>query len=228
MDQAWPSRPGAGADARPDAELFGPSGPGWIAPRAWPGSTVAVIASGPSLTRDDCDHVRARGWRAIAINRSRELAPWADILYACDAAWWRSSGNAQGYQGLKVGLQAVEFRDVRTMKWQRERGLDHDPAYLSTGGNSGHQAMNLAYHLGAARIVLLGFDCGAGPAGESHWHGDHGPGLRNPQESTIARWRDAFTVLAGDLAAEHVEVINASRRTALACFRRAAPEDIAA
>lgn len=231
MDQARCSGQCLGADASarpspPKRGIWGGAGPDWSCPRIWPGSTIAILASGPSLTQADCDIVRSRGWRAIAVNRSWELAPWADALYACDAAFWRATGNAQGFAGLKVGLQMVEFRDVRTMKWRADVGIDRDRQYLSTGGNSGHQAINLAYHLGAARIVLLGLDCGPGPAGEVHWHGNHPPGMQNPRPATMERWRAAFPTLARDLAAEGVEVINASRRTTLDCFPRIALEDL--
>ena len=46
----------------------------------------AIIASGPSLTKEDVDAVR--GLNVIVINTSYWLAPWADILYACDGHWW--------------------------------------------------------------------------------------------------------------------------------------------
>src|SRR5690606_3319410 len=55
---------------------------------------VVCIASGPSLTADDCEAVKA--WRAqeegrgvIVTNTTFRLCPWADVLYALDAAWWK-------------------------------------------------------------------------------------------------------------------------------------------
>jgi hypothetical protein len=86
------------------------------------------------------------------------------------------------------------------------------------GGNSGYQAVNLAFLRGARRIVLLGYDMGAGEDGASHWHGDHPGGLNRSLPFHV--WREAFPQLAADLATEGVRVINASRRTALGCFER--------
>jgi hypothetical protein len=87
------------------------------------------------------------------------------------------------------------------------------------GGNSGYQAVNLAFLFGAAKIVLLGFDMKGG----SHWHGDH-PGALNRGVPTRA-FAKAFPALADDLKSEGVEVLNATRDTALECFPKIDLED---
>lgn len=83
------------------------------------------------------------------------------------------------------------------------------------GGNSGYQCINLAYLWGARRIVLLGFDMQR-TDGKAHWFGDHPQGLHN--NSPYDKWLRNFDRLAADLKAEGVEVINATRKTALRCF----------
>lgn len=88
---------------------------------------------------------------------------------------------------------------------------------IHEGGNSGYQAINLAYHFGAARLVLLGFDMQR-TGGKSHWFGDHPAGMNVPSPYDV--WRGKFTALAADLALEGVEVLNCSRETALETFRR--------
>lgn len=96
---------------------------------------------------------------------------------------------------------------------------------IHQGGNSGYQAINLAYLWGARAIVVLGLDCGAGPDGEAHWFGQHThPNLGKHQPYDT--WRAKFPLLARDLEIEGVRVINASRRTALDCFERMALEDV--
>jgi hypothetical protein len=77
--------------------------------------------------------------------------------------------------------------------------------------------MNLAYHLGARRILLLGFDMQR-TNGKSHWFGDH-PGRLNVP-SPYTEFVKRFNVLANDLDAEGVSVVNCSRATALQCFQR--------
>ncbi len=101
------------------------------------------------------------------------------------------------------------------------KGLGRDK--LHYGANSGYQAVNLAYLFGAKKIILLGFDMKCGEGGKTHWHGDH-PGVLN-QVLPLREFLKNFPVLAKDLAAEGVEVVNATRDTALECFRKVNLED---
>lgn len=97
---------------------------------------------------------------------------------------------------------------------------------IHQGGNSGYQAINLAYLWGARAVVLLGLDCGFDPRGAVHWHGAHAAPLTNPNEATFATWRVNFNRLAADLRADGVPVYNCSRQTTLDCFERM-PLDVA-
>jgi hypothetical protein len=85
------------------------------------------------------------------------------------------------------------------------------------GGNSGHQAMCLAYLLGATSIYLLGYDMQR-TGGKSHFFGEHPKGMIN---GNYAKFLPQFNKLATDLQREGVEVINCTRQTALTQFRRA-------
>jgi len=82
-------------------------------------------------------------------------------------------------------------------------------------GNSGAAAISLAAFGGAKREIMLGFDCQK-TDGKAHWHGDHPAGLGNC--AAINRWLPKFREMAHEL--KHVEIINASRQTALDCFPR--------
>jgi hypothetical protein len=115
---------------------------------------------------------------------------------------------------LRFGLNSIGFKSGR--------GLCLDPGFIYPGTNSGYQAVQLAYQLGAARIVLLGFDMTTERG--SHWHGDHENGLANAVGSE--RWAHDFSQLAIDLEQQGVEVINASRHTALKCFKRSTVDKI--
>lgn len=89
--------------------------------------------------------------------------------------------------------------------------------------NSGYQAINLAYHFGVSRILLIGYDMQR-TGGKAHWHGDHVSGLTNAEG--LSKWATRFPALAQDLEREGVEVINCSQETALTCFPRARLEDV--
>jgi hypothetical protein len=88
------------------------------------------------------------------------------------------------------------------------------------GGNSGFQAINLAYLWGVRRIVLLGFDMQLAPDGSSHWFGEHPheQGFANPKK--FNSWIRHLEVMGRDLSDQAVMVLNASRQTALTCFAR--------
>jgi hypothetical protein len=89
--------------------------------------------------------------------------------------------------------------------------------FIHYGENGGYQAINIAYLLGAKRIVLLGYDMYPS-GGKLHFFGNY-PGELN-SGCDFAAWRGKFDRLATDLEAEGVEVINCTRETALKCFPR--------
>lgn len=187
-------------------------------PKQWLGETCVCIGSGPSLTLDDVAAVRGRA-RVIAINRSYEFAGWADAMYACDGKLWEWVKGAPTFHGLKYSIDpaAAKWLGVQVLRNDGPLGLCLDPTGLRTGKNSGYQALNLAVHFGAARVILLGYDMGTATDGRSHWHPDHPDRQMSPYPQMI----DAFVSLIEPLAAIGVTVVNCSRRTALTAFPRA-------
>lgn len=181
-------------------------------PRLWPGGTVACLGGGPSLTQADVDYVRDRA-HVIAVNDSYRLAPWADVLYACDSKWWfwNWAKGAKDFAGLKFALDpgARRYPGVQVLRNTGDKGLELDPTGLRAGRNSGYQAINLAVHFGARRVILLGYDMRGG-----HWHSGHPDGSAPPFSICLAR----FETLAGPLMKAGVEVVNCSPRTALKTF----------
>lgn len=190
----------------------------------WPrGCTFAILAGGPSLSPEQVEHVRraqAQGQcKAIAVNDSWRLAPWADVLYACDKRWWdaKRPKDPSEFAGVMVSQDAAACATygLEHVPSLPGPGLCRDPWVLHQGLNSGYQAINLAYHLGAARIILLGYDMQR-TGGKSHWFGDHPPGLNVP--SPFRDFIQRFGPLAKDLELEGVQVFNCSTETALNCF----------
>lgn len=197
-------------------------------PRLWPGETFVIVASGPSLTQEDVDFVRGKA-RVIAINESFRMAPWADALYCCDARMWKwlhadrkRYGNVHAFTGLKFALtkDSAKWPNVRVLQNTGPAGLEPKPNGLRTGRNSGYQAINLAVHLGAQRVLLLGYDMQR-TGGKEHWHEDHPNRTRSP----YPQFRQSFAKIVEPLKAAGVEVINCSRETALECFPRMCIQD---
>lgn len=193
-----------------------------IVPRLWPESTVVCIGGGPSLTEADVDACRGRA-RVIAVNDAYRLAPWADLLYACDGRWWKMHKGVMSFAGPKFALTAPQPNDwgVLNLRNNGRDGLCLEPDGLCTGRNSGYQAINLAVHLGAKRILLLGYDMKRS-GGKSHWFGEH---QRGALTSPYQRFLEAFTTMQEPLRTLGVEVINCTRSTVLHTFPKMTIDD---
>lgn len=186
----------------------------WTVPEKWPGQTFAILAGGPSLTIEQVNAVKGK-CRVIAVNNTYQLAPWADVLYGCDRKWWAWHTDAAQFEGIKVTMSPpVITPDVHLIRNAGTEGLCLDRDGLATGRNGGYQAINLAVHLGAKRILLLGFDMKA-QGDRMHWHKEH----EIPTPKTVCkRWLDLFNTISDPLKAQGVEVINCTPGSALKVF----------
>lgn len=177
--------------------------------------TIVCLAGGPSLTREDVDACRGRA-RVLAIKDAIRLAPWADVLYGCDAKWWRHYGNDLQFSGQRFTLDHFASQWAEVLRNTGDTGLELEPGGVRTGKNSGYQAINLAVHLGAHRIVLLGYDMQPDDHDRDHWFGAHPWKTRPP----YGLFLQLFPSIVEPLKAIGVEVLNASRVSALTCFPR--------
>lgn len=174
----------------------------------WAGETVVCIASGPSLTTEDCLLVERAGLKTIAVNTSWKLARFANVIYAGDACWWDANGNEI---------------DVSAERWTcsqgaaRKYGINLQDTYGSY--NSGLRAIQLAMDFGAKRILLLGYDCTVKYG--THWHGNHTK-TKNPTSTKCNMWKAQFA----RLSQKKCEIINCSRVSALTCFVKMNLEEV--
>lgn len=183
--------------------------------KLWPGSTIACLASGPSLCQQDVDLCRGRV-KVIAIKDSIRMAPWADVLYACDKKWWLAHPETASYTGLKYGLEMTRGRgDVQILRNTGDTGLERQPDALRNGRNSGYQAINLAVHLGAQHIVLIGYDMQPSQHGKHHWFGAHKYSNSAPPYKLFL---ERFETLVDPLRRSGVTLVNATKGSALTLF----------
>jgi hypothetical protein len=110
--------------------------------------------------------------------------------------------------------EAIEKFGLNYREGEDGPGLGKDR--LRYGSNSGYQAINLAYLMGAKRILLLGYDMGH--SDKRHFFGEHPKAIR--ASTDYRQFIPGFSALARDLDKEGVSVINCSRQTALTCFPR--------
>lgn len=186
-------------------------------PRLWPGATVAIFATGPSLTAEDIAICQGRV-PAVAIKDAHRLAPWVDVLYACDAKWWNQYEGVPAFAGLKFSLdpQSARWPGVEVLANTGEEGIELDPSGLRTGRNSGYQAINLTVHFGARRIVLLGYDMKPNTHGRNHFFGQHPWNTTPPFHLFL----ESFPAIVEPLKQIGIEVINCTRESVLDSFPR--------
>jgi hypothetical protein len=153
------------------------------------------------------------------------MAPWADVLYACDDSWWLHyfSEVATVFKGSQMWTVANRARDQFKLNWiygkSLQGGLSMDPDCIHAGLNSGHQAVALAHFFGVKKILLLGYDMQR-HGGRTHWHADH-PRGKMGNGGRFAEWRKQLDDLRGDFDRAGIEVINCSRKTGLVGYPRA-------
>lgn len=182
-----------------------------------------IIATGQSLTKEDCEKAHEKS-QTIVVNDAWKLLPNADYHYACDKKWWEINYNdvKSGYKGQSFTINDEDKSrnpdkkyDLRRIDSRFGKGLSDRYLHygLNGGGNSGYQAINLAYMLGAKTIILLGFDMFG-----THFFGKHPPKL--DVSSPFKEFIKSFETIT------EVEVINCSRQTSLNCFPKKRLKDV--
>lgn len=162
-----------------------------------------VIATGQSLRREDVDYLKDKPCRVVVVSNAYELAPWADVLISCDAAWWEKHPQAKLFDGIKLTRAEVG-------------GVDrYNPDFLPRGCNSGLAGMFVARGQGASKILLLGFDMHG-----THYFGPHPEGLKNTSKVRFAQHLDQFARFDG------CDVINCTPGSALKRYPMANIRDV--
>jgi hypothetical protein len=204
--------------------------------RGW--ETAIVCASGPSFTEEQAAVVAAsrdRGVRVFVVNDNWKRVPTADVLYACDGRgyvnaknppqWWDvhiDAVRASGFAGelWTQSEPAARAYGLKLIRCARRPGAPREDYLIHSGGNSGFQAIGLAYLFGATRIALVGFDMFRRQDGKRHWFGVHeAESLR--KESPWEVWIQAFADVARDFRSVGVRCVNCSTETAITAFERA-------
>lgn len=105
--------------------------------------------------------------------------PWADVLFFTDSGWYDSHRSlVDNWPGLVVSFSRAAKRENpdkihRVIGETRNRFRNLGATSIRQGRSSGQSAIALAVALGAATVVLLGFDMKPDEAGRTHEHDDY-------------------------------------------------------
>jgi len=181
------------------------------------GETIYIVGGGPSLEGFNWSLLKTK--KVIAINKAFKYVPWANVLYWTDSrfyGWHKNEIDALDCYKYTISSGTNYDERVNVIKKGNRYGLEKDPRVLAHGDNSGYAAINLAYHLGAAKIVLLGYDMGS-HGNKTHFH-DGYPVKATRKEIYNQRFSISFPHIATELKAVGVKVYNTSQRSPLNCF----------
>lgn len=187
-------------------------------------TTLWCVGCGPSLRGADLGFLAGR--HTIAINRAHEIVPSPEHVWFSDFRFWQQyhedlldrAGQVHTVMDA-AGRHLFYPSNFRVWKNTGKVGLDTNEG-IRTGNNGGHAALNLAYHLGATRIILLGYDLRLGPNGEGHFHEEHPWGAMKDR-TLREKMLPLFRPIALELADRGVEVLNATPGSALVVFPKA-------
>ena len=180
------------------------------------GKTVFIIGGGNSLTGFDFNLLK--GKNIIAINRAIEFVPFAQILYFSDYRfyYWHKDDIDQ-FKGAKfTASPKVKDNSITVLERTGKTGLDIRIGRIKDGGSSGYGAINLAYHLGATEIILLGYDMVSN--NKSNFHS--GYKIKNVKEDTFKKFLEPYTELASILTTLNIKVYNTNLNSGLEVFEK--------
>jgi len=195
----------------------------------WPGQTAFILGGGPTLKETDLSLIHHR--RVIGVNNAYQLGSWIDICWFGDNRWhgWHAV-ELRSFPGLIVTCAPGEFKAnyVHQLKRGKSQGIDPSPRCVAWNRQSGASAINLAYHLGAATVVLIGFDMRRVSLSElssnqdgtvhegtvANWHEDHPAKQKDPYD----RFSQVFKVIARDARKLGLEIVNCTPGSAIKEF----------
>jgi hypothetical protein len=211
--------------------------------KIWPNSTVFIIGGGPSIVGQDlCLPPRGGEYgleaylqkqHVLGVNNALYLGDFVDVLFFGDAKWyWWNREAVQAFpgpkytlnKGTKYGHKSVENeKGIVTLTKRRHKGLFlKDEGGLAWNRSSGAAAVNVAIHLGAKRIVLLGFDM-RNVDGQKNF-------LRHDQENTkpnpYINFIEGFRWIAKAAQKTGIKIWNATPGSVLPYFERFRLEDL--
>lgn len=196
----------------------------WKTPKMWEGEMVFIVGGGPSLINLDLTLIHDK--RCIGTNNAYRLGDWIDICWFGDSRWLEWHQNVKelrdgwkAFNGIRASCapRTKDHADIKYLERScKPYGIETDPTKVCWNKTTGSSAINLAYHLGAKKIVLLGFDMKLVGI-KNNWHDDHQ--TQGDKPDPYPRFMKAWEPLVKDLKNLDVELINC-------CMDSAIPEEL--
>lgn len=171
----------------------------------------------------------------IGVNMAFKLGDWVDFCFFGDDGWYKDHrAELTQFKGVRVSCAPIFKRSIynnnkEKIKYllqdpKKSHGISDVPYTVCWNANSGAAAISLATHLGAKKIVLVGFDMQLDADGSSHWHKEYQ--LNPAKRSVFPRHLRGFPIIAEDAKRMGVTILNASPDSAITNFPKMTVEAI--
>lgn len=182
---------------------------------------VACVSPGPTLTRETCDALAGRV-QVLAISNAIKWCPWAQWHYACEAKWWRHFHHlpcaGQRWTAERAAADQYGLHHAPLLPVSHPgafSGLCTTPYTLARGHHGGYQALNLALHVGATEIWLVGYDMRE-VNGRAHFFGEYTQPELAVSNRNYAKWAAVYDSINPDTYG--VSIINMTPGSAIRRF----------
>jgi hypothetical protein len=200
-----------------------------------PGNIISDVQEGRVPYKVYADYLKPLyDKNVIATNTAFKLGSWISVLYYCDKQFWLANRDSLAeFHNLKVtdvGNMPPRFEEehhnIKKMKRDNAAGICEDPGMIKWNRNAGGGAINLAYHFGVRRILLLGYDMKADRNGKTHWHTGE-PNYKHPTpDRTFVRFLKMYPFIKRDADRLGLEILNVTDNSALDVFPKVKLKDI--
>jgi len=220
----------------------------WQIPKMWEGADVWIIGGGSSIIKQFGipEKVFESVWKGtsppsayspymeflhdkhvIGGNVAYMLGDWVDIvLYGDQNFYTRYYESLALFPRLKITCYPHKVKQdwlkYIPMDKDHPRGISRNPSKISWNKNIGGASINLAYHTGATRVFLLGFDMNLNSVGRQHWHNIYNRGPIVEQERIrklpFPKHQRCFPNIVYDAKELGLEIINVNPDSAIKQF----------
>jgi hypothetical protein len=228
----------------------------WNIPKIWENGECWILGGGPSLTaqfkipNEIVQGVLSgelppssyspyletiHGKHVIGVNGAFYIGNWIDIVAFGDENWFLNNRNQLlGFPKIKVAFCDVAEKGrfvYDGIKYvprdgRKSSGITLRKNKISWNKNSGFASINLAYHLGVKRIILVGFDMDLNDSGKQHWHSLYRKQGRPPKSLPFDRHLRHTPSIKQDADELGIEIINASPDSKIKEFEKTTVEEI--
>jgi hypothetical protein len=188
-----------------------------------------ILAGGESLPDilkgREC---RQKGWFTIGVNLAGYMiGDWVNVCFFADALmYWNHKDALKQCQARKISLDKTKEgvasiatdpgHTVEVWQWGGCHGVNTRPGFCCFNRSSGGAAINLAYHLGAKRVFLLGYNMNLDENGDmQEWYPEE---WKRKSKKGYHNMLLPFDKIAADAKRLGMEILNATPGSAIKQF----------